>query len=461
VKYVPELIDYELNRAKSDSIYTICYTSGTTGLPKGAKIRQRNMIAEMCGIENSGYYYNREVTLFYLPLAHIMERINCLHSLLKGSCLGCISGDVKSSLLGDLQFLKPTIFVTVPRVLNLFKDLILQKVNELPNGFKKSMVLRAIQTKRENYKKNKSIKHTIFDTFILKKIRESLGGRVKGFAVGSAPLNKDTTDDMKVLFSVPIIEAYGMTECCGGIVSGHMTDLDNDSCGGCIWSGRFKLEDVPEMGYHSKTELNGKHSPTGEICIYGPLVFAGYFKNDKATKEAIDEEGWLHTGDIGRIMPDTLGLKIIDRKKEIFKLSQGEYIAPTKLEAIYSKSKFINQICIYGDSLHDFIIAVIGPNREAFEAWQTASSKAIETKIKTTEEHEFVEQNELENVLRNDLLLLAKENNLNGLERVNKIIISKTDFTIDNGCLTPTLKLVRRNIVAMVKDKIDEIYENK
>jgi long-chain acyl-CoA synthetase len=452
----------EITNATSDSVYALCYTSGTTGLPKGAKITQRNIIAQMELTYATGYKIRDETILFYLPLAHVMEKINCFQTLLRGCRLGCISGEVRASLRADLMVLKPTCLVAVPRVLNLFRNLIIQKMDELPDGWKKNTALIAIQTKRDNFNNNKVITHAWYDLAVFKKVRESFGGNLRVILSSSAPLTKEVMIDLKILFSIPILESYGLTENTGASTCTNVNDQENLSAGGCLLSSKFKLVDVPEMNYNSKTELDGKPSPTGEVCLYGPLIFGGYFKNDKLTKEVIDEEGWLHTGDIGRIVPEDMGLLIIDRKKEIFKLSQGEYIAPTKLESVYGRSKYVGQLCIYGDSIHDYIIAIIIPNRETVLQWLKENNKVANEKgLSNKEINEYFKDKELEEEIVKDLQRLAKENNLNGLERVNNVLLNDIDFTIDNGCVTPTLKIVRRKVIELLKDKIEQVYSKK
>lgn len=133
---------------------------------------------------------------------------------------------------------------------------------------------------------------------------------------------------------------------------------------GLLENCKIKLADFPEMNYHSKTLLNDQSSPTGEVCIYGPKLFSGYFKNKSITAESFDSDWWLQTGDVGRIVPENKGLKIIDRKKDIFKLCQDEHIAPRKLESVYMNSKFVSSICIYGNSLKSYLIAIIVPKKE-------------------------------------------------------------------------------------------------
>jgi long-chain acyl-CoA synthetase len=469
VYYFSELIkdcensEIKLQTSKPDSVHILCYTSGTTGLPKGAKITQRNLIAQMRYLEATGYNFKDDETiLFYLPLAHVMERVNCLQTLLKGSRLGCVSGEVRASLLGDLKVLQPTGLVGVPRVLSLFRMQILKRFDELSDGWVKSTAINALNTKRDNFYNQHKVTHSWYDLIVFKKVRDTFGGKLRVLLIGSAPLPKEVNVDIKILFSIPIIEAYGMTECTGSLVCTNVNDLQNNSVGGCLWAAKYKLEDIPDLNYHSKTEFDGKPSPTGEICIYGPLVFAGYFKNEEITRETIDKDGWLHTGDIGRIMPDNLGLRIIDRKKEIFKLSQGEYIAPTKLEAIYGKSKFVLQIIIHGDPFHDHIVAIVVPNREEVITWLKSSGKiSADTKLLSKEVEEYFKDPDFESMLKSDFEILAKENNFNSLEKISCMVISNVDFTIDNGCLTPTLKIVRRKSVELMKDKIDEVYNKR
>lgn len=442
--------------SKPETTLTLCYTSGTTALPKGAELTQRNFIAQLTNVEDAGYNVNSSsVHLSYLPLAHVMERVAILLFMMKGSKVGFITGDVRKYLREDLEILKPTVLIAVPRVLNTFRQLVMDEFSKLPEGFKKNLAHRALRVKRENLQSSGEITHTLYDGLVFRKVRAKFGGKIEVIITGSAPMTKDLADDIKILFSVPIIEAYGMTECTGAAVCSYFTDLANDCAGGCISTAKIKLLDVPEMHYGSNTLLNGEPSPTGEICIYGPIVFKGYYLNPEETKKAIDSEGWLHTGDVGRILPHNQGLRIIDRVKEIFKLSQGEYIAPSKLESTYSKSKYIMQICVYGDSTKNNIVAIIVPNQfnltelvKSFGKWE--EEKSVE---------HFFDDKDVRDAIVKDLENLAKENNFNSLEKVIKFKFVSKEFTIDNGCLTPTMKLVRRKIAEEFKTEIDLMYQ--
>ena len=450
-----------LNFAKPDSILTISYTSGTTGIPKGVKISQ-NGLATMIQylFPNAEVYYSpKETVLLYLPLAHIMERLNSLACFCTGVETGFLSGDVRTTLSDDIEILKPTIFVAVPRVLQLFRTKILDMIEKFPEGCKKNLVKKALRVKRENFRKDETLTHALYDKLVFKKIRQKFGGRIKHFITGSAPLAEDVATDMKIIFSCSIIEAYGLTECCGACVSSKGADHSNNSAGGSLKVCKIKLVDVPEMNYNANTLLNGENSPTGEVCIYGPILFRGYFCNEKATKECMDDDGWFHIGDIGRIMPNDKGLKIIDRKKEIFKLAQGEYIAPTKLEFVYSKCKYVMNICVYGNSFKNYLVAIIVPNREIVFDFLKRTNRTKKDSLKEmTDIENFFTDEGLMKEIKNEFDNLAKENGFNSLEKIPKFHLSLNEFSIQNGCFTPTLKVARNVIATFYKSEIDKLY---
>jgi long-chain acyl-CoA synthetase len=355
----------------------------------------------------------------------------------------------------DISILRPTFLVAVPRVLDTFRKLIFDKISKLPAGYKKNLVENAIKAKKENLQSSGKISHWWYDFIVFKKIRQEFGGRLEVFITGSAPMSKDLADDIKILFSVPILEAYGMTECAGAAVVTRSRDLTNTNAGGCLSTTKIKLIDVPEMRYGSHTTLDGNPSPTGEICIGGPCNFKGYYKNPEETAKAIDSDGWIHTGDVGRILPDCQGLKIIDRVKEIFKLSQGEYIAPSKLESIYSKSKYVMQICVYGNSTKNNIVALIVPNAPNLKEFVQSQGKWKED----SKVEEFYYDLDVKSEVKKDLDNLANINSFNALEKIPQFTILTREFTIDNGCLTPTLKLVRRKVADEFKDELDALYK--
>lgn len=443
-----ELNSFKYNLSTPETVLTICYTSGTTGTPKGAQITQRNLIAQTRNLDDIGLVLDQNtVHISYLPLAHIMERA-CISSLLIRGCkVGFISGDVKKYLLEDIQILKPTFLVVVPRILSTFRQLIFDQFDKLESGCEKNILHKALRVKRENFRANGTITDAFYDNFVFKKVRDKFGGRVQAFFCGSAPLAKDLAEDIKIIFSLPIIEGYGMTECTGACTVSHFNDTSNESAGGCVKTTKIKLIDVPEMKYYSK-------DLTGEICMKGPNIFKGYFNNPDETKKAIDSDGWLHSGDIGRIEPNTHGLKVIDRVKELFKLSQGEYIAPSKLESIYIKCKYVLQIYIHGESTKSYIVAIIYPNKVNVTEFLISRGKMN----KNDNAEDFYNDEELHQEIKTNLDNLAKDNQLNSLEKINSFFLSTKEFTIQNGLLTPTLKLVRRKFTQEFNTEINKMY---
>lgn len=450
-----------LNPAKPEDILTLCYTSGTTGIPKGAKITQNNLANAIFTIFDSAEvsYGLNDSILIYLPLAHIMERMNSLATLVHGLRTGFISGDVRTSLSEDLEIFAPTVMIAVPRVLQLFRTKILDQFNNLPEGCAKNTALKALRTKRENYEENGSITHAVYDKLVFSKVRAKFGGNIKYFVTGSAPITKEVAMDIKVIFSCPLIEGYGLTETCAATSICNFNDPLSDHCGGPLKGIRIKLVDVPEMNYDSKTLWEGDPSPTGEICIYGPPIFKGYFQNPEATQNALDSDGWFHTGDIGRIMPNHRGLRIIDRKKEIFKLAQGEYIAPSKLESVYSKSQWVSSICIYGNSFKTFIVGIIVPNRETVLKFLNRKGISDAKELKDVENIEQHFKNpDMIAEIKAEFDAMAKEASFNSLEKIGKFFLCNREFSIQNGCLTATLKLARNVIFKEFEKEIDELY---
>ena len=207
-----------------------------------------------------------------------------------------------------------------------------------------------------------------YDALVFGKVAALLGGNVHTMATGSAPLDKKVLDFIKVCFSCPLVEGYGLTETSTAGTTTDKMDPLSGHVGGPSTMIKIRLKDLPEMEYLS----SDKPYPRGEICMKGPTVFSGYYKRPDKTAEAFDSEGWFMTGDVGLIYPNG-SLRIIDRSKNIFKLSQGEYIAPEKIENVLILSKYIAQCFIYGDSLKNALVSVIVVEEAEVKAWAEAN----------------------------------------------------------------------------------------
>lgn len=223
--------------------------------------------------------------------------------------------------------MKPTVFVSVPRLFSRFYDAIQKKLGEL-EGWTKSALNHGLAKKINNVTTNGGYHHRVYDRIFFNKTKAALGGRVRLMISGSAPLLPEVHKFLKVTMAAPLLEGYGQTESTGAAFITHAEDPVLAHVGGPTSNIEFKLVDIPEMKYTSEDkDEKGNSAPRGEIWMRGPAVFLGYYKSDEKTKEALTADGWLKSGDVGVILPENKGLKIIDRKKNIFKLSQGEYVA--------------------------------------------------------------------------------------------------------------------------------------
>ena len=311
-----EKLEVELEDPKPDDIFTIWYTSGTTGNPKGVLTTHLNITSTLGGAQLIGVLPGEDdVHYSYLPLAHIFERMMFLIFSCGGGRIGYYQGDI-TKIKEDLAALKPTYFASVPRLLNRFYDLMQAGINQ-QTGLKKTIANWGISAKTKKLDKSGSFNHMIYDNLVFKKFRDVLGGRVKLIITGSAPISVDTMKFLKIAFSCEIYEAYGQTETTGGSFATDPYDKSIGHVGGPTPHTEFKLVDVPEMDYLSTDVIDGVPQPRGEIWIRGPSWFPGYFKEPEKTKETIDDDGWVHTGDVGVILPNG-ALKVIDRKKNIF-----------------------------------------------------------------------------------------------------------------------------------------------
>jgi len=395
-----------------ETLLTICYTSGTTAKCKGVEITQRNFFSDATAIRNSGTFeFPTERTLFsYLPLAHVFERVVTYFGLMVGFKVAFYHGDILK-LAEDIEAAKPSIFVGVPRVFGRFYDVIMGKINSL-TGLKKKLALAAIESKTEKYKTSGKYTDWFYDSFVLDKVRKSLGGNVKLFVSASAPIDPNMLIFFKIMFSCDVLQGYGQTETAGAISISHYKDNDPSVVGGPLHCCKCKVVDVPEMNYRSTDIINGISVPRGELCVKGYNVTKRYFKDPEKTKELFDEDGWMHTGDIV-CLNNTGSIKIIDRRKNMFKLAQGEYVAPEKVENLLVNTQWVAQIFVYGDSFQTYLVAIVVPKKDSVLEW--AKSKSIflyyNLKIKDLNNtyDELCANKELNEIIVKDLAEIGKK----------------------------------------------------
>lgn len=433
---------------KPDDIYTMCFTSGTTGTPKGVQQSHANAV---CGTLAflSNWSYDKQLTssdvyLSYLPLAHVLERYQHCGMLTFGGSIGFYQGDPKL-LLDDAAALRPTVFPLVPRLINRIYGKILAAVEQ--SSFKKFIFNTCLNRKMNLLKKGSVTNDTIWDKIIFHKFQALLGGRVTMSVTGAAPVSAEVLNVVRCVMGIPIVEGYGQTETTTAITATLYGDFEGGNVGSVLPACTIKLVDVPEKEYYAK---DGK----GEVCCKGPDVFKGYYKEEAKTKEAIDEDGWLHTGDIGTWLPNG-ALKIIDRKKNIFKLSQGEYVAPEKIEQIYTISMPVRQVFVHGESLKSSLVTIVVPDDEMLSQW--CREKGVDVKEKTFDD--LCGMSKVADLMLEDMNRLGKLHGLKSFELARKIHLSSEAFTLENELLTPTLKSRRHQIAQKYRSTIDSMYE--
>lgn len=429
---------------KPDDIATICYTSGTTGTPKGAVLSHGNLIANVAGSIIPVKFSPSDVYISYLPLAHIFERASVTSNAYFGIAVGFYQGD-NMKLVEDIALLRPTIFCSVPRLYNRIYNSIMNTV-KTSGAMKQRIFAAAFNAKKQALLNGKSAS-PMWDRLVFNKIKEKLGGRINYMVSGASPLSPDVMDFLRVCFSCRVIEGYGMTETSCVISAMDLTDTLSGHVGSPNPSCEIKLVDVPEMNYTSEDQPH----PRGEICVRGPIVFQGYYKDEVQTREILDENGWLHTGDIGLWSPGGR-LKIIDRKKNIFKLAQGEYIAPEKIENVYAKCQFVAQCFVYGDSFNSSLVAIICVDPDVLRAW------AANQNIKYKELQELCTDAKAKAAVLADMDSIGRESQLRGFEFVKAVTLVLEPFAVENGLLTPTFKIKRPQAKAYFAKAIADMY---
>ena len=327
---------------KPDDLVTLCYTSGTTGMPKGVELTHKNIISNLAAIayhsDDAEKMTSTDVSISYLPLPHIMERNSQSNMIAHGAGIGYFRGS-PLLLVEDAAALQPTFFPGPPRLYNRLFDAVSSAI-EQAGGLKAALYNRGMAAKKANFERTGKVTHAFWDKLVFSKVAARLGGRVRIFATGSAPISDACKDFLRFAFSCPVIEGYGLTETSSGTsLAGYDDDRSNGNVGIPYANSELMLRSVPEMNYNVTDIINGKHMPRGEVCVRGLSVFRGYYKEPEKTREAKTDDGWFLTGDVGQFLPNG-SLKIIDRKKNIFKLSQGEYIAAEKIENIYARCNF-------------------------------------------------------------------------------------------------------------------------
>ncbi|KAF7621778.1 putative AMP-binding enzyme [Aspergillus flavus] len=445
------------NAPQPSDIVTINYTSGTTGPPKGVVLTHENAVAATAGALVTTQQAAGDTLASYLPLAHIYARLSEHAAFWAGARIGYFHGNIVE-LVDDLKLLKPTGFMSVPRLYSRFGNAIRASTVDQP-GFKGALSRHVVSTKTANLKNpdtsKATVKHALYDRIWSKKVAAALGlERTRMMVSGSAPLDPSLHNFLRVATGADLVQGYGLTETYAMACAQSSKDLTAGNCGRLAPCTEACLASLPDMDY----SVEDKPYPRGELLLRGTNVFKEYFKNPEETDKAITEDGWFRTGDVCTI--DEMGrIIIIDRRKNVLKLAQGEYISPERLEGVYlSELGYFAQGYIHGDSVQTFLVGIFGIQPDAFAVF---ASKVLGRPMSETDIEgirSVLNDDKIRKAVLKDLERVAKKHKLAGYERVKNCSLMLDPFTVENNLLTPTLKLKRPPVVKQYRQLLDELY---
>jgi len=422
-------------RPRPEDLATIVYTSGTTGNPKGAMLTHGNITSNVAAAQDILRVGPGTVAISILPLSHIFERMADYFYFNKGITIAYAENVTKVG--ENLQDIKPQVFAAVPRLFEKMRERIMNQV-ATQSGTKQKIFRWALKVAEERlpYRVEKkpmptglAIKSAIADKLVFRKILDRLGGRVQYVFSGGAPLSPELAAFF-IGAGVEILEGYGLTET-SPVISANKPDFRKIGTVGKIIGG-----------------VEVKIAPDGEILARGPNIMKGYWNNPEATAQAIDPDGWFHTGDIGEVDKDGF-LKITDRKKDIIINAYGKNIAPQPLEALLKSSPYIGTPVLIGDK-RKYVAALIVPNFEKLE--RDASSMGIAFKSR----EELIANDRVKALFQTEIDRFNR--NLDRQEKIRRFALLPRDFTIEADEITPSLKVKRKVIDKKYKDIIDQLY---
>ena len=430
----PQAFEDLLSQVRPDDLATIIYTSGTTGEPKGVMLNHESFIANVSNISNDLPIGPTDTALSVLPLSHIFERTGFYIFCYSGvSVYYCSSFDQVGEHLREVQ---PTVMTAVPRLFEKVYHRIMKK-GLSARGWRRKVFMRALkvgqryaelQDKRQRVPGTLALQQKVADRLVFSKWREGVGGRLRYFVSGGAPLAPALSYAF-LAAGIPILQGYGATETC--IVSANRPDNNRVGSIGLPFTG-----------------IDVAIAEDGEIMLRGPNVMVGYYGHPEATAQVL-KDGWFATGDVGHL-DDEGRLYITDRKKDLFKLSNGKYIAPQLLESLIKESEYVSQVVVVGASRKQ-PVALIVPDWEALKSSLGEKEKDLPRTHAELSQHPAAVK-----LVQGDVSKLTS--GLADYERIRRVALLPDELTIDNGELTPTLKVKRRVIDEKFGPLIEELY---
>lgn len=432
----PLLLEDNIKQVRENDLCTIIYTSGTTGEPKGVMLTHKNILSNVNSALQAYPITEKDTFLSFLPLCHIFERMAGYYTAFASGCTVVYAESIES-VAQNLIEVNPTIMTTVPRLFERIYSKIIKNIDSQSASKQKIFYWAmeigkryAIAKRSGNIPITLLVKHRLAERLVFGKLKEKMGGRMRFFISGGAPLSRDLGEFFEAV-GIIILEGYGLTESSPVLAANKVDDFKFGTVGKIFPGVEIKI------------------ASDGEILARGPNIMLGYYKNKKETEEVL-KDGWLHTGDIGVFDSDGF-LLITDRKKHLFKTSSGKYIAPTPIENMFLSSKYIDQFVLVGDK-RMFLSALIVPDFESIKEYADSNN------IPYTNAEELVKRKEIYDLIEKDMGKIQKK--LANFERVRKFALLEKPFALEDGEITPSLKIRRQIVEERYRHLIDEMYGN-
>ncbi|HMW31946.1 MAG TPA: AMP-dependent synthetase/ligase [bacterium] len=429
----PGYIEKQIDSIDPKGLATIIYTSGTTGMPKGVMLSHNNILSNSLAAVKVATVGETDTMLSFLPLAHSFERMaGHFMPVIRGCAIAYAESIEKvPQNMGEIN---PTVMTAVPRLYEKMYDRVKEGLSTAP-PIRRKIFEWALGVGKSAYETGeRGFKYKIAEKLVFSKLHHRLGGRLRFFVSGGAPLAKEIAEFFAYM-GVMILEGYGLTETSPVITVNRPEKVKFGAVGPAIDGVEVRI------------------AQDGEVLTRGPHVMMGYYKNEEATREMIDSDGWLHTGDIGFLDSDN-HLHITDRKKNIIVTSGGKNIAPQPIENTLITIPFVEQALVIGDR-RNFISALIVPKRERLRDW------AMQHGIKFDSEEELLENKEVYAMIDKLIQEAQDKAGFARYEKVRKFALLPKAFSIESGELTPKLSIKRHVVTKNFKDMIDTIYNRE
>lgn len=431
----PGLFTELIAQGMPQDIATIIYTSGTTGDPKGVLLSHQNFIENCRGCSRAITVTERDVSLSFLPLSHVFERLAGYYFFLFSGATIAFAENM-FAVIKNIREVQPTVMCAVPRFFERVYHGIFDQIEKKPFlartifqwGLRIGRLYHTFKRRGRTVSAGVALVYYLYNTFIFKKLRKHVGGNIRFFISGGAALSKEIAYFFEII-GITILEGYGLTET-APVVSVNTEERNK------IGTVGFPLEN-----------LAVRIADDGEILVKGPSVMCGYFKDQRATGEVLRGD-WLYTGDIGKIDSDGY-LRIIDRKKDIIVLSGGKNVSPQRIETALIADKLFNQVVVYGDE-QKHLVALIVPDRNQLELFATNENIAYSCS------DDLFDHPQVYALFKKRINAILAD--FAAYEKIKNFKLLHTEFTLDNGELTPTFKIRRRVIYQRYKQILATLY---